>query len=129
MNQQYFVLEFAHSVHGRAKRISITYRSLAYLLGISLVLAVAGFGLFSNYVQMSWKVSHYNELRADFDRLRARYQELQRLSRQRNQQMASLESLATEVTVAYGINGANQPGGVGGPSARESMEEFNYLKS
>ncbi len=128
MNQQYLVLEFAHSIHGRVKRINVTYKSLAYLFGISLVLVLTGLGLFSTYVQMSWKVSHYNELRADFDRLRTRYQELQRLSRQHNEQMASLESLATEVTVAYGINGANQSGPAGRPSARESIEEFNYLK-
>ncbi|MBV9224298.1 MAG: M23 family metallopeptidase [Acidobacteriaceae bacterium] len=86
---------------------------------------------------MSWKAANYNELRADFDRLRDRYQELQLLSRQHNEQMASLETLATEVSVAYGFN---KPGPSGNhesligswsstSSAKESVAEYNFLKS
>ena len=128
MNEQYLVVEFAHSVHGCIKRIHVSYKSLAYLLGTSVVLALVVFGLFSAYLQMSWKVSHYNELRADFDRLRNRYQDLQRLSSQHKEQMASLESLAAEVTLAYGISGANQAAGAtGGPKVKDSIEQFGYL--
>ncbi len=94
-------------------------------------------GLFSSYLRMTWQVSHYNQLRADFDRLRGRYQELQRVSRQHNEQMASLETLANEVTVAYGIN---EPAHVSGaktsypqrsltPNVKESIEEYNFLKA
>ncbi|MBV8834436.1 MAG: M23 family metallopeptidase [Acidobacteriaceae bacterium] len=128
MNQHCFVLEFAHSLPGRVKRIHVTYKSLAYLAGFCLVIALVGFGLLSTYVQMSWKMSHYNEMRADLERLRTRYQELEKVARQHTDQMASLESLATEMTVAYGITGANQAG-LGGPTLRQSMEEFNALKT
>lgn len=137
MNQQYFVLEFAHSIHGRLKRIQITHRSLALLSCTLLVLFLLVFGLFSSYLRMSWKVSHYNQLRADFDRLRGRYQELQRVSRQHNQQMASLETLASEVSVAYGIKDpatARKPelrndGLSLAPTVKESMEEYDFLKA
>src|SRR5579875_3215854 len=105
MDKQCFVIEFAHSVDGSAKRIRLSYRALAYCFGAVVVLGLLLAGFFSSYLHMSWQVAHYNELRANFDRLRTRYQDLQRVSRQHNEQMASLESLATEVTVAYGING------------------------
>ncbi len=137
MNQQYFVVEFAHSIHGRVKRVQISYKSLAYSFCTLLALTALTFGLFSSYVRMSWKVSHYNQLRADFDRLRTRYQDLQRISRQHNEQLASLENLAGEVSVAYGIN---EPAGAHNIAAdaseqsltanvKESIEEYNFLRA
>lgn len=137
MDQEYFVLEFAHSMNGRVKRIHLTYKSLGYLFCTVLGVGLVTFGLFSSYVRMSWKVSHYNQLRADFDRLRTRYQELQRVSRQHNEQMASLETLASEVTIAYGINAPSQSHSIGAagagqsltPNIKESIEEYNFLKA
>lgn len=136
MDKQLFVVEFAHSVEGRVKRIHVSYKALVYVLGSCIVLAGLALGLFSSYV-MSWKVANYNELRSDFDRLRSRYQELQRISRQHNEQMASLETLATEVSVAYGIakpeaSGSHEPlveSRSSTPSVKESVAEYNFLKS
>lgn len=136
MNQQCLVVEFAHSMHGRVQRIHITYKSLAYLVGTLGIATLLAFGLFSSYLRMTWQVSHYNELRTDFDHLRARYQELQRVSRQHNEQMASLETLANEVTVAYGLNEPNHPNATKAlaadnsltPDVKASIEEYNFLK-
>ncbi len=134
MDKQYFVLEFAHSVEGRAKRITVTYRSLLIVLGIFAVLSLSAFGMVSSYLRMSWQVANYNELRADFDRLRNRYQDLQRVSRQHSQQMASLETLASEMTVAYGIKRPAEPlvsvrSAPLTPSVKESLAEYNFLKA
>jgi murein DD-endopeptidase MepM/ murein hydrolase activator NlpD len=86
---------------------------------------------------MSWQVSNYNELRDNFDHLRARYQELQRLSRQHADQMATLENLATEVSVAYGLKPPAPPADRNGlasanpltPTLKESIEQYNFLES
>lgn len=137
MNRPFFVVEFAHSVHGQVKRIQITYRSLAYLLGSLLLLCFLAFGLFSSYLHMSWQVSRYNRLRADFDRLRTRYQELQHQSMQHNVQMASLEDLASEVSAAYGIHPPVspeheediEPDSELRPTVKESIQEFNFLRT
>ena len=135
MDQQYFVVEFAHSIHGRVKRIHISYKSLAYLFCTLCLLTLLAFGLFSSYVHMSWQLSNYNQLRADFDRLRRRYLELQRVSRQHSEQMASLETLANEVSVAYGLNEpANSPAEQTSeksllPGVKESIDEYNFLKA
>lgn len=139
MDKQLFVVEFAHSVEGRVKRIHISYKALICVLGSFFLLTGLALGLFSNYVKMSWKVANYNELRADFDRLRNRYQELQLISRQHNEQMASLETLATEVSVAYGFNkpgtSRNHESLTGSwsltstSSVKESVAEYNFLKS
>lgn len=137
MNQQYFVVEFAHSFHGRVRRFQISHKSLAYLFLSALSFAVLAFGMCSSYLRMTWKVSHYNQLRADFDHLRTRYQELQRVSNQHNEQMASLENLASEVTTAYGIHGHSDPNAAAGdsdnssltPTVKESIAQYNFLKA
>lgn len=139
MNKEYFVvLEFAHSIHGRLKRVHISHKFLGYLLCSFLFFSLVLVGMFSSYVQMTRKVSHYDQLRADFDRLRGRYRELQRVSRQDSEQMASLESLASEVTVAYGLSGPASAGDLREldsdsstsltPGIKESIEEYNFLK-
>ena len=135
MKHGYFVLDLAHSTNGRVKRIQFTYKSLGYLFCTLAVLSVVGFGLFSSYLRMTWKVSHYNQLRADFERLRGRYQELQRISRQHNEQMASLETLASEVTIAYGIHRSLEPPAASQgaqsltPDVSESIDQYNFLKA
>jgi murein DD-endopeptidase MepM/ murein hydrolase activator NlpD len=136
MNQPFFVLDLAHSLHGRVKRIQITYRALYWVLGSCAVFALIAFFLLSSYVRMTWKVSQYNELRANLDRLRTRYEELQRVSKQRNDQLATLQTLASEVSIAYGLN---QPKPVDAtalasenpihPSVEETIETYNFLRS
>jgi murein DD-endopeptidase MepM/ murein hydrolase activator NlpD len=137
MDKQYFVLEFAHAVPGQCKRIRVKYKHLAYLLVALSLFFVCAFAMFSSYVRMYWKASHYNELRASFEGLRSKYLDLQRLSHQHTEQMASLEILANEVSAAYGLN-APAPNGnrVPSPNANlfvptvnESIREFNYLKA
>ncbi len=132
MNQPYFVLEFAHSVHGRVQRIKLSYKFLAYLFGFVIALSLLACLLFSSYIRMSWKAHDYNELSANFERLRTRYQDLQRQSREHKQQMASLESLASEVSAAYGISQPESDRGImdsDAPNAKESIEEYNFLKA
>ena len=137
MNQSYFVLEFAHSIHGQFKRIHLTPRSIKCLICSVAFLFVFILGLCSACVWMSWKVSKYESVLADLTHLRTRYHDLQRESRQKGEQMVSLENLASEVSVAYGLRPAT-PGedansmdsdNSSAPSVKESMEEFNFLKS
>lgn len=135
MDKQYFVVELAHSASGQVKRIQISYKTLAYVLGAFLLLSTVVFGACSSYLRMFWKVSNYNQLRADFDRLRGRYQKLQQVSRQHTQQMASLETLASEVSVAYGISPPASPDlamdddNLTAWDTKESIEEYNFLKA
>jgi murein DD-endopeptidase MepM/ murein hydrolase activator NlpD len=136
MNQQYFVVEFAHSVHGRVKQIRISYRSVGYLFCAVVAVALVAVGLFSSYLRMTWKASHYEQLRADFEQLRGRYNSLQRVSRQHNQELASLETLAGEVSAAYGISGrsgagftADEADNSPGSKVSESIEQYNFLKA
>ncbi len=137
MDKQYFVLEFAQAVPGQCKRIRVKYKHLAYILVAASLLVVCALGMFSSYARMYWKAAHYNELRTSFEGLRTKYLELQRISRQHTEQMASLEILANEVSAAYGLNTPATSGNrsvsttadLFVPSVNESIREFNYLKA
>jgi len=65
MDQSYFVVD-APAGNGRISRIHISHKALAYFLSIFLVIFIVTAALFSSYVRMSWKVSKYDQLRAQF---------------------------------------------------------------
>src|ERR1700687_4997632 len=52
---------------------------------------------------MLWKVGNYNALRHDQQTLKRQYHELQNTVADTNQRLDSLQSLATEVAMTYGV--------------------------
>src|SRR5580700_5811366 len=103
MKQHYFVVVLAHSLHGRLRRIHIPHQSIYVVLGLALFGSVSLFGMVSSYLRMTWKVSNYNSLRSEVDTLRNRYRELEVENNQKQEQLASLQLMASEVSVAFGI--------------------------
>src|SRR5579863_1595326 len=103
MKQHYFVVVLAHSLHGRLRRIHIPHHSLYVVLALALFGGFSLFGMVSSYLRMTWKVSNYNSLRSEFDTLRNKYKALQRENNQKQEQLASLQMMASEVSVALGL--------------------------
>ena len=143
MNQPYFIVVLAHSLHGRIRRFHIDQKIIFAVLGLALLGCFTLFGMVSSYIRMAWKVSQYNQLRAQTEVLRTRYQNLMNENRQTTDQMARLQLLASEMVMAYGIK-RNQGGGdarvpqfseaslsakIVPPSYSESLSEYNLLKS
>ena len=135
MKQHYFVVVLAHSLHGRLRRIHIPHQALYLVLALALFGTFSLFGMVSSYLRMTWKVSNYNSLRSEVDTLRSKYQDQQREIDQKQEEMASLQLMASEVSVALGLKrkleGADDIADEGPlvPSFKESIEEYNFLKS
>jgi murein DD-endopeptidase MepM/ murein hydrolase activator NlpD len=135
MKQQYFILVLAHSLHGRLRRIHIPHQVLYVVLALALVGGFSIFGFVSSYARMAWKVANYNSLRREADGLRMRYQNLQKVVKETNEQLASLELMANEVSLAYGIKHKLEgPGDITAegrlvPTFTETVAEYNYLRS
>ncbi len=135
MKQQYFIVVLAHSLHGRLRRVHVSHKFLYGALALLVLGGLSMFGVVSSYARMVLKVSNYNSLRDEFDTLRDRYQRLQKVTRQTNEQLATLQLFATEVSLAYGIKrkleGPPEISTEGAllPSFSESLEEYNFLKS
>ncbi|QOY89241.1 M23 family metallopeptidase [Paludibaculum fermentans] len=139
MNQPYFIVVLAHSLHGRLRRFQIDQKVIFAVLGLALLGGFTLFGMVSSYLRMAWKVGNYNSLREETEFLRARYQKLLTEANQTNEQMARLQMFASEVSVAYGLNkrvdAAPDTGlsSVGQmplmPTLRDTLEEYNRLKT
>jgi murein DD-endopeptidase MepM/ murein hydrolase activator NlpD len=135
MKQHYFVVVLAHSLHGRLRRIHVPHHALYVVLGLALLGSVSLFGAVSSYVRMAWKTANYNDLRSQVETLRGQYKELERQNNQKEEQLASLQMMASEVSLALGlkrqIEGADDISSEGAlvPSYSESVDEYNFLKA
>jgi murein DD-endopeptidase MepM/ murein hydrolase activator NlpD len=68
------------------------------LLGMFTITGMAG-----SYARMLLKVARFNELRTEKKALQTQYQQLQSVSHEKDVQVASLGSLANEVSLIYGL--------------------------
>ena len=135
MKQPYFIVVVAHSLHGRLRRIHVPQRVIYGVLGLALLGCFSLFGFVSSYVRMAWKVANYNSLRQEVNALRVRYQNLQNVANQTNEQLATLQLFATQVSVAYGIKQKLEgPADISSegrliPTFRETLEQYDFLRS
>ena len=135
MKQEYFVVVVAHSLRGRLRRIHIPHQAVYSILALALLGCFSVFGFVASYARMAWKVNKYNTLSQEADGLRARYQNLQKVVNQKNDQLASLELNAQEVAMAYGIkqklDGPADLSAEGKlvPTFAESLDDYNFLRS
>ncbi|HWC99707.1 MAG TPA: M23 family metallopeptidase [Candidatus Sulfopaludibacter sp.] len=135
MKQEYFVLVLAHSLRGRLRRIHVPHTAVYTVLALALLGCFSVLGFVASYGRMALKVANYNALKREADNLRNRYQNLQKVVSQTNQQLATLEIYAKEVTVAYGIKqkleGPSDLAAEGKlvPTFAESLEDYTYLRS
>jgi murein DD-endopeptidase MepM/ murein hydrolase activator NlpD len=135
LKQNYFIVVLAHSLHGRLQRIHIPHR---FVYGAFVALGVAVLALCSvvgSYARMALKVANYNSLQHEAQMLRERYNNLQRKVKQTNEQLATLESLADEVTTAYGVK-KRLAGSTDlveeaplVPTMNDTLAEYSYLRT
>jgi murein DD-endopeptidase MepM/ murein hydrolase activator NlpD len=135
MQQNYFILVLAHSLRGKLRRIRVPLKMVYAVMALALLGCISIFGFISSYARMAWKVANYNALRSEVEALRTRYQRLQKVTNQTNQQMASLEMFANEVSIAYGIKQKLEgPAGIAAegrllPSYSDSVAAYRVLRS
>src|SRR6201990_3402537 len=111
----------------------------AYVLHVVAVLALIGsvtvVAAAGSYSRVLLKVGKYNALRHDQETLKKQYQALQTTVKDTNQRLDSLQSLATEVAMTYGVlkyhPGAWDMGNA--PTSPEdafdrSVEQYTFLK-
>ncbi len=135
MQQPYFILVLAHSLHGRLRRIHIPYTVLYLVLGLAILGSVSLFGFVSSYVRMALKVNNYNNLREEVSHLRDRYDTLRKESEEKNQQIATFQLYASEVSTIFGLKPKMEgPASIAHeapllPSLKESVDEYDYLRT
>jgi len=103
LSKRFYILFVARGEDGQLRKIPIPHHYL-YVVAVGALIGVLGLtGLASTYVRMLMKVSSYNQLRAEREDLKTRYDHLEQVSKERDIQVASLGSLASEVSSLYGL--------------------------
>src|ERR1700691_1621756 len=104
--QSFYILFVARGDDGQLRKIPIP----VHYLYVFIVGAAVGFlsltGIASSYAKMLLKVSHYNQLlheKEQLDQLKDRYSRLEEVAKERDVQVASLGSIASEVSALYGL--------------------------
>jgi murein DD-endopeptidase MepM/ murein hydrolase activator NlpD len=136
MKGKHYTFFIASSASGGVRRVRLP----VYLLPLLSVLAIVG-GItiaagIGSYSRMLWKAASYNSLRREQDSLKQQYRELQTQVKDTNQRLDSLQSLAGEVAMAYGITRFRQtPFGLTDATTaqsdaefQQSVNEFSYLE-
>jgi murein DD-endopeptidase MepM/ murein hydrolase activator NlpD len=125
LKKRFYILFVARDDDGQLRKISIPVQYLY----VFVVGAAIGFlsltGIASSYARMLLKVSRYNELRTEKEQLKDRYSKLEQVAKERDVQVASLGSIANEVSALYGLK--SQPTLV--TASQEQIEDAEVTSS
>jgi murein DD-endopeptidase MepM/ murein hydrolase activator NlpD len=103
LSRRFYILFVARGKDGQLRKIPISLNYL-YVLTAGVAIGILSLtGIASSYMRMLLKVSHYNELRTQKEALSNRYSKLEQEAQERDVQVASLGSLAGEVSTLYGL--------------------------
>lgn len=103
MRKHIYILFVARGDDGQLRKIPIPVHYL-YILAVGASIALLSLtGIASSYTRMLLKVARYNQLRTEKEELKNRYTELEQVAKEKDIQVASLGSLAREVSALYGL--------------------------
>lgn len=103
MRKRFYILFVARDDDGQLRKIPIPVHYLYVLVVGAAIGALSLTGIASSYSRMLLKVSRYNQLRTEKEQLTNRYSQLEQAAQEKEIQVASLGSLASEVSALYGL--------------------------
>ena len=103
MQKRYYILFVARGDDGQLRKIPIPLHYLYVFLVGAVIGGLSLTGIASSYTRMLRKVSRYNQLQTEKDQLKSQYSQLEKVAKERDVQVASLGSLAGEVSSLYGL--------------------------
>lgn len=136
MRVKSYTLVIASSDRGSVRKLRVPFYAMYVLIGLAVVGGITMSAGVASYSRMLWKATSYNALRQEQEKLQERYQKLQAMAADSNQRLSSLQSLATEVAMTYGImrfrgtpfTMPDAPIAANEDSAyQQSLEQFNFL--
>ncbi len=103
MRKRFYIFFVARDEAGQLRKISIPVHYLYVLIAGIAIGACSLTGIASSYARMLQKISRYNDLRTEDAQLKDSYSRLEQVAKERDIQVASLGSLAREVSSLYGL--------------------------
>ena len=103
MRKRYYIMLVARDGEGQLRKIPIPLHYLYVFLAGAVIGMLSITGMAGSYARMLWKVSHFNQLRSQTVALKTQYNTLEKAAQEKEIQVASLGSLANEVSAMYGL--------------------------
>jgi murein DD-endopeptidase MepM/ murein hydrolase activator NlpD len=91
------------STPGKMRKVVLPAYLLHGVAALAIIGSITVVAAIGSYSRMLWKVGNYNALRHDQENLKKQYRELQSTVKDTNQRLDSLQGLATEVAMTYGV--------------------------
>jgi murein DD-endopeptidase MepM/ murein hydrolase activator NlpD len=103
LRKRFYILFVARDAEGQLRKIPIPLHYAQVFLAGALIGMLSITGMAGSYGRMLMKTMRFNQVRAEKEQLKTRYNRLEKVAQEKDIQVASLGSLASEVTALYGL--------------------------
>lgn len=135
MRKRFYILFVARDPEGQLRKIPIPLHYVQVFLAGALIGMLSITGMAGSYVRMLMKVMRFNQVRAEKEQLKNRYNRLEKVAQDMDIQVASLGSLASEVTALYGLKAqpllarGRNDSPIPDEQIRRSLDQFRLLRT
>ncbi len=135
MRKRWYILFVARDAEGELRKIPIPLHYVYVFMAGALIGMLSITGMAGSYTRMLMKTLRFNQVRAEKESLKNRYSKLEKVAQDRDVQVASLGSLASEVSTLYGLKGepplsrAAVADGLHEQQVAQSLDQFIALRS
>ena len=103
MRKRYYIMFVARDSEGELVKMPIPLHYLYMFIAGALIGMLTITGMAGSYTRMLVKVAQFNQLRTEKDALSRSYNKLEEVAHEKDVQVASLGSLASDVSALYGL--------------------------
>jgi hypothetical protein len=135
LRKRYYILFVSRGDEGQLRKIPIPLHYAYVFIAGAFIGMLSITGMAGSYTRMLMKTVRFNQVRAEKEQLKTRYSKLEKVAEDRDVQVASLGSLASEVSTLYGLKGelplsrAAISDGSGDEQIARSLDQFSALRS
>jgi murein DD-endopeptidase MepM/ murein hydrolase activator NlpD len=103
LRKRWYILFVARDTEGQLRKIPIPVHYLYVFLAGAVIGMLTVTGMAGSYARMLRKVERFNDLRAEKEQIKRNYTQLEEAAHEKDVQVASLGSIAGEVSALYGL--------------------------
>jgi murein DD-endopeptidase MepM/ murein hydrolase activator NlpD len=132
MRKRHYIVYVSRDEDGQLRKVPIPMRYAYAFVAAAVVGLFTITGLAGSYGRMLVKAERFNQVRSEQLALRKQYNQLQQDTKQKDMQVASLGSLASEVSALYGLRQSKLIASklaVANTTSELSSEDNSYYKS
>ena len=134
MRKRYYIMFVARDADGKLLKIPIPLHYLYVFVAGALIGMMSITGMAGSYTRMLMKTLNYNELRDENKSLSKNYKSLEKAAKEKEIQVASMSTLASEVSALYGLKSevvleTSAEDQLGEQRFNTSRDQLNVLKT